>query len=210
TRSTGTLMSLPRAEVLGPESFPYPLPEARRVASPTRLRGQWLVVARVTWLVTTLLTVGLYIVALPARQEELRVVCSANPCGDRIRPEWLQQLHALGLSVTSYAAFQLTVEVGLVLAFLAVAVLIAALRSDDWLALLGALTLVTFGTATISGAMTSLVAQSPAWWLPVAAVSFLGSVAITAFFYFFPDGRFVPGWTRWLVAAWVVLEAARY
>jgi hypothetical protein len=203
-------MSLPRAESLRPESFPPPLPQARGVVSTTRLRGRWLVVARLAWVVAIVSAIGLQVLALPTRFEELRTVCTASNCGDRLTPAWLLQLHGLGLSAATYAAFHLAVDVALVLTFLTVATLIVVLRSDDWLAVLGSLTLVAFGASTFSPIAPSLVAHSPAWWLPVAAVSFLGSVAIVTFFYLFPDGRFVPGWIRWLAGAWVALEAPRY
>jgi hypothetical protein len=35
-------------------------------------------------------------------------------------------------------------------------------------------------------------------------------VLFFVFFYLFPDGRFVPLWTRWLAAVWVAREIARY
>ena len=34
-------------------------------------------------------------------------------------------------------------------------------------------------------------------------VAYLGPVAFAIFLYLFPDGRFIPRWTRWLVACWL-------
>jgi hypothetical protein len=35
-------------------------------------------------------------------------------------------------------------------------------------------------------------------------VSFIGSASLVLFLYLFPDGRFVPRWTRWLALVWIV------
>ncbi len=50
----------------------------------------------------------------------------------------------------------------------------------------------------------TLVALVPAWWLPIQIITFLGNVFLGVFFYLFPNGRFVPRWTRWLVVGWMV------
>jgi hypothetical protein len=42
--------------------------------------------------------------------------------------------------------------------------------------------------------------------LPVAFISSLGQASAALFFYLFPDGRFVPRWTRALAAVWVVWQ----
>jgi hypothetical protein len=40
------------------------------------------------------------------------------------------------------------------------------------------------------------------WWIPVDALGLLAGVAIT-FVFAFPDGRFVPSFTRWLALGWI-------
>src|SRR3990172_803314 len=89
-------------------------------------------------------------------------------------------------------------------AILVVALFVFARRSDDWLALFVAFTLVTFGLATGPESLDQLAAGYPAWWLPVQFILFIGSVSILIFFYFFPNGQFVPRWTRWLAILWIV------
>ena len=87
------------------------------------------------------------------------------------------------------------------LAFLAIGAVIFWLKSKDRMALYTSFALVTFSVAFNSG---SLVAFVPAAWLPIQVINFLGSVSFGIFFYLFPNGRFVPRWTRWLVVGWVV------
>jgi hypothetical protein len=41
---------------------------------------------------------------------------------------------------------------------------------------------------------------------PVLLLDYLGQVSFIVFFYLFPDGRFVPRWTRWLAVAVALLQ----
>src|SRR5713226_6790463 len=44
-----------------------------------------------------------------------------------------------------------------------------------------------------------------AWWAPIDILVVLATVMLT-FVYTFPDGRFVPGFTRWLALGWVAVS----
>jgi hypothetical protein len=46
--------------------------------------------------------------------------------------------------------------------------------------------------------------------LVVSIVSFLGNTSLVLFFYLFPDGRFVPRWTRALAVAFVIGQIDEY
>ncbi|HEX9069572.1 MAG TPA: sensor histidine kinase, partial [Ktedonobacterales bacterium] len=46
--------------------------------------------------------------------------------------------------------------------------------------------------------------------VPVALLSFVGSVAFIVFLYTFPDGRFIPRWVRWIAAMWVTQQVTHY
>jgi signal transduction histidine kinase len=74
------------------------------------------------------------------------------------------------------------------------------------MALLVSFALLTFGATTFSGLMGALVATHPVWRIPVDCIAYAGSVAFTLFLYTFPDGRFVPSWTRWLALLWVLQQ----
>jgi hypothetical protein len=50
----------------------------------------------------------------------------------------------------------------------------------------------------------------PAWWPPVAILNFLGSASFGLFLYLFPNGRFVPGWTRWVAFGWLAWQVPKY
>jgi hypothetical protein len=79
-------------------------------------------------------------------------------------------------------------------------------RSDDRMALLVSLMLVTFGGFALSS--PSLVADAyPALRLPSQFGAVLGFTLVILFFYIFPDGRFVPRWTLIPALVWIAVDA---
>jgi hypothetical protein len=48
------------------------------------------------------------------------------------------------------------------------------------------------------------------WRWPELVVNFIGYMLIIPFFYLFPDGRFVPRWTRWVALVWIVANVPYY
>jgi hypothetical protein len=86
--------------------------------------------------------------------------------------------------------------------FLAVAAVIFWRRSEDRMALLASFTLLLFGGVAITG----LASAHPVFSFPALLLNYLGQVSFVVFFYLFPDGRFVPRWTRWLAVAVALLQ----
>lgn len=125
----------------------------------------------------------------------------------RITSEDLRVLNGLELSVGSYAAYGLLAEISYGVGFWAIGAMIFWTNSDNWLALFLSFILVTFGALNIIE-----VASETHLTLAVgyAVLSFLGYVSFIVAFYLFPDGRFVPGWARWLVIACALYVAFLY
>jgi hypothetical protein len=74
------------------------------------------------------------------------------------------------------------------------------------MALFGAFVLVVFGGAALTSETPhALAAAHPALWFPVRLLDYLGQVSFCILFYVFPNGRFVPRWTRWLAIAVALL-----
>ena len=69
-------------------------------------------------------------------------------------------------------------------------------KSDDLMGLLTSLMLIFFGPYLISGA-NIIVSEQPGWEIIGAVMVGLGSSVVVFFLFLFPNGRFVPGWTRW-------------
>jgi hypothetical protein len=167
---------------------------------------------RVACLFVTLLTLALFIATLPIQFDYLRTPCPETPCLDdgRLTPENLQALQALGFSADFYAAGIIAFDILFAAVYLLIAAMIFIRKSDDGLALFVALMLVTFGIATFSDSFEHLATHLLTWRLPLHFVRFIGDIAIIIFLFIFPDGRFVPRWTRLLALIWTLTRAPVY
>jgi hypothetical protein len=167
----------------------------------TPLRGRWLVLARILWIALVVLILAFFVASLPAFIATLKEACTTAACQALIAPESVKRIEAAGLSVNFYLTYIYLLFVIFLLAFLAIGAVIFWLRSSDFIALYTSFALVAFGMVFNAGTFVTLL---PAWWLPIELVAFLGNVSFGTFFYLFPNGRFVPRWTRWLIVGWVV------
>ncbi len=77
-------------------------------------------------------------------------------------------------------------------------------KSDDLMGLLSSLMLIFFGPYLISGA-NIIVSEQPGWETIGAVMVGLGSSVVIYFLFLFPNGRFVPGWTRWFALVVTIL-----
>jgi hypothetical protein len=168
----------------------------------TTLHGRWLLLARVAWVALTAIVVGLQVAGIPYFYA--RTINNLN--FDRLTTEQVQVFKNLGLTPEFYAAYTVALPVGAMVVFTAIATVIFWRRSEDRMALFGAFMLVVFGGAALtSDVPQTLAAAHPALWFPVHLLDYLGQVAFVVFFYVFPNGRFVPRWTRWLAIAVALL-----
>ena len=187
------------------------LPTSADAPQPDRLRGRWLLLARVAWILVAALAVGLFIRGIPAEFALLHIPCHAVMCPTgQLSPSGLHALEGLGLSLDSFAAYSVAMDALFAAVCTAVALLIFLRRSDDRMGLLVSLALLTFGTATFVFTMEALAVQHPPWQIPISLLHFLGAASFGLFLYLFPDGRFVPRWTRWVVLVWILWQLPRY
>jgi signal transduction histidine kinase len=180
-------------------------------AGDTRLRGRYLVLARAVWVAVAASSVGLFVAGIPAEFAQLHVPCltAACPTG-QLPPVGLRSLEDLGLSLDLFAAYSVAMDVVFATVYGAVAALIFWRRSDDRMGLFVSFALLVFATATFTFTMEALAAQHTVWEIPVALLHFLGAASFGLFLYLFPDGRFVPRWTRWVALAWIAWQLPRY
>jgi signal transduction histidine kinase len=178
----------------------------------TILRGRWLMLARAAWLVVGTLTVGLFVAGISAEYRQLQLGCPTPACASSggVAPVELSLLVNLGISPEFFAAYGIALELIFALGFVVVSALIFWQKSSDRQALFVASALLLFGTATQPYALHALVAAHPSWGLPVDSLHFLGSASFSLFLFIFPDGRFVPRWTRWVALVWIVWLFPRY
>src|ERR1700752_2636117 len=181
-------------------------------SSSTILRGRWLILVRAVWLVVGALAVGLYIAGIQAEYRQLQLGCPTPLCASigGVAPVELSLLEKSGLSPEFFAAYGIALELILTLVFVVVAALFFWKKSSDRLALFVSLVLLLFGTATQSFALSALVAVRPFWGGLVDLLHFLGSASFSLFLFIFPDGRFMPRWTRWVALVWIAWLLPRY
>ena len=175
------------------------------------LRGRRLLAARVLWLAGAILVVSLYIAALPYDLQELQRVCSGDDCRVDVQltgPDALA-LEDMGLSIGFYAGFFLTIEVLILIVFAVFAGVIFWRRSNDWMALFISLTLLLQGL-TLPAIMEQVEEQVPALELVIDFLGHLGLAAIAILFFVFPDGRFVPRWTRFFAIGVALLTLVSF
>src|SRR5215208_7932729 len=178
---------------------------------PGRLHGRLLLLARMAWILVAALAVGLFIRGIPAEFALLHVPCPTLRCPTgQLSPSAVHALEGLGLSLDSFAAYSVAMDILFAAMCTAVALLIFWRRSDDRMGLLVSLALLTFGTATFVFTMQALAVQHPAWETPTSFLHFLGAASFGLFLYLFPYGRFVPRWTRWVVLVWIAWQLPRY
>ena len=147
-----------------------------------------------------LLVVGLFVAAVPARYDQ--IVTLSNLPEDIDSTSLRTNLAEADLSIHFYATYHLVMEICFAAVCLTLAAVIFRRRSDERMALFVALLLVLLGT-TFWGTTDALSLYHPAGSWVSESLDAVGKVSLFLFFYLFPDGRFVPRWTRYLALAMI-------
>ena len=187
-------------------------PVASPHAAETRLHGAWLLVARSVWVVLAGLSVGWFITSV------LVYYLGLHGFHEGVYEHIIHTTAAIsGYSaiVFHYVPFTgtfatLNIALLIVLAplWIAVGLVIFWRRSDDWMGLFVALVLVLAGTNFSPTSYVLPIALGPTSLLGIlgTGVQALGWSSLVLFFALFPNGRFVPGWTRWVILAYLVCQ----
>ncbi|WP_308283352.1 sensor histidine kinase [Pseudonocardia nigra] len=161
---------------------------------------RWL--AEAVWWAAGGVSAALFLVSLPSAYTAVAELRGFGSFGDGMTPaEAAGAFAALGVAPAAYAAVQIGVILLVTAVWWGVGVAIHLRRPRDRGAWLISLTLVTWAAFFPNTVDT---AGAPPAVRVVADV--LGTAAFAGFFllvYLFPDGRFVPGWTRWVAPVFV-------
>ena len=178
-----------------------------RGAESTRLHGRQLVLARVVWVAVVVFTLSIFLLSLPAYFAQLQTVCVSDTCVyayGQLTPGTAQALQNLGLSTGGYAVSILALAIASMLVSFGVACVLFWRRSVEWMAMFVSLFLVIIGVNFSVQAQAILATNvQTAWYWSHTVLIGLGWVSLSLLLYLFPDGRFVPRWTR-LLAVFVV------
>ncbi len=170
--------------------------------APLHLRGRRLLLARAAWLVLALLTLAFVMTGLTASFAGLKTVCSTNVCRTgALTVANLQELELLGFSADFFATYVGALVLAFALTSIAAGAIVVWRKSDDGMALFVASVLVTFASVGFLISLGRAAAMSLAGHWPWNVVLFMGNISPVLLFLVFPDGRFVPRWTRWLGVA---------
>ncbi len=176
--------------------------ESREPYRYARLHGRWLLLARVGWVALVVLTLAIFFASLPVYRALLQTPCAGAACEwQQLTPGQVETLRAIGLSLSDYAASTVALRLVSVVLYLVVSTLIVWRRSDDRMALLVALLLVTSGPILTSSVVPYF---PPPWQVPNECLLFLCLALFLLVFSLFPSGQFVPGFTRWILVVFLV------
>ncbi len=166
--------------------------------SPSTLSGGRLFLARSLWVGVVSLTALIFAASVPVHLADLTRTCATEPCvAGQLAPEEVRALGDLGVSIDAYTAYVLALDFVVALGFCAVGAVIFWRKSREPGALFVSFALMVFGLTwpdTFDSAM-----YHPVWGDVARFLTQLGLSSLFAFFFVFPDGRFVPRWSRWVV-----------
>jgi signal transduction histidine kinase len=197
-------------------------------APSTILHGRWLLVARLAWAAVFTVLTAMYAFGFLAVRDVLSTVCEEETCSlvqqirhtdagdqvvsspgpsigyaDHLRPDQVEALEALGLTLDRYGwlgALQLGIPA---LILLLIAAGLFWRKSNNWMVLFASVMVATFPIHNTPLPFTLMVHQ-PAWEWVYDSASIMALSCLWIFPLIFPNGQFVPRWTRWIALYEVV------
>jgi hypothetical protein len=170
------------------ETTAYGAKKKKRIGCLQR-RGSRLIMARALWLALVVPSLGLFVASLPVYYAQIQRPCvdpvTCNVTGT-LTARGLQELPALGLSGSGYAALLTLFFTLIVTIWSGVGFLIFWRRSDEWFALFSACFLVLFNTTYPGFPISALALASPALDVPITFMNGLGLASIILFLMLFP------------------------
>ncbi len=161
----------------------------------------WL--SRVVWLLVALESVFVTLVAIPRMVGRIQIVCVEEACTDNmaLRPINAAFLTTHAIPIARYALVVSILAVVGSLVFWIMAWLILR-RGQGWIAYLVSLSLMLIGGQFF--VQSDLPGQFGRFLS--ATHNYLLFVTLILAFYLFPNGRFVPRWSRWVAVALFITE----
>jgi hypothetical protein len=181
---------------------------SQRLAGPAASR--WLPVARVVWVLLAAAMVALFLWGAALYYRQAATFSALGNFVQESDPQaYRTALRQIGLSTYAYAGLMVGLQLVFMLGSAATGLLIFLKKRDSWWALYLSLVVVSLGASypTITDALTRAF---PGGALLFDLIDRLSLAGFLTLFYLFPDGRFVPPWSRWttlVLVAVLVLTA---
>jgi serine/threonine-protein kinase len=106
------------------------------------------------------------------------------------------QIAQVGFNLFSFSTVDILSDVYILLGYFGLAVVLFIHRSDDWLAIFLSLMVMTFGIRVTNVGNELFMNSSMQYW--VSPIMMMGDAGIILFGWLYPDGKFLPRWTRFL------------
>lgn len=158
-----------------------------RINNPQRLY-----LLRWAWILIVLFNLGLFTLSIPAEYRVFRD-------DERWAVGYQSALNEIGVSPDVFATYITLVDILVVMGSTLLAVAVFRQRSDDWVALLVSATMVIYAASlTLAFYLTSPpIATAIRAFIPALIIWVIST---------YPDGRFVPQWTKWLIIALALIS----
>jgi hypothetical protein len=164
----------------------------------------------VAWAVVAALTIVLNLLAIPSAYGQFKAVCPQGCDLDvGITPRMLEQMQAAGVTPDAWATYRLSLMFVFAAVYIAISAVLFFKRPNDRAAQLTAIALTTFGGISFLGTTETLLGTNVALDYVIKTLDLIGQVSFFALAYLFPNWRFAPGWTRWIMGVIVLREAVR-
>jgi hypothetical protein len=171
-----------------------------------QMQNTGLNLARVLWICIVVPAYTLFLVNIPAYFMSLHMLHAPNAqtFTGQLTLSDVHTLQAWNLSLDFYASFMVVISLLLQFSYAIMGVLLFWRRSDSRIALFTsfALMMLPFGFANL----TLQALPSNLSWL-IHSLSALGNASLLLCGFIFPDGRYVPRWTRWIALSMLVYWA---
>lgn len=152
---------------------------------------------RIVWVALTLLLLVFFLGGIPYRFASLSQVCSQTPCTlNALESREAQALTELGLSLETYAAWPIGLEILLGGVMTLLAIFLFWRSFDNTQGILVTFMLVFIGLNFMAETDGAFVEHNPLFLPLFNFMTSMTGVTMTLFLYVFPDGRFVPRRSR--------------
>ncbi|MFV9505644.1 MAG: AAA-like domain-containing protein [Oscillochloridaceae bacterium umkhey_bin13] len=156
------------------------------------------------WWAALALVLAFYTVGLPGRIAQL-IAVTPYPRGMQLSPLTASYLNSLGIPIPAYFWYVLSLELLTAAIYLGVAMLIFWRRHHELGVVLVSLLLLCYGSTETTFTFEVKNYNPEPWLLLRRILQAAGEWLSLVVFFIFPDGRFVPRWTRWVALAYAIV-----
>jgi hypothetical protein len=144
------------------------------------------------------LTALIFAASVPVHLADLHRICGGGSCvAGQLAPAEVRALGDLGVSIDVYVTYVFALDLVVAFGFCAVGAIIFWRKSREPGAHFVSFALMIFGLTWPDTFDSAL--HHPLWGNLAGFLTQLGLASLFVFFFIFPDGRFVPRWSRWVV-----------